>query len=64
MAVGQLLDYARHVTSQTKDRRQLRCAVLVPAKPHPDLIDLARSVDIDVIWRCEDGGFCGTGEVM
>ena len=60
MAVGQLLDYSRHLPNQITGPGQLRCAVLVSVHPDPDLIELARSVNIDVTWRCTDGSFDGT----
>jgi hypothetical protein len=44
MAIGQLLDYGRWV----KPRHR---AVLLEARPHPDLIELLRSCDIAAIWR-------------
>ncbi|HSS34544.1 MAG TPA: hypothetical protein VLL27_14820 [Solirubrobacterales bacterium] len=51
MAIGQLADYARLVdTRPTK-------AILVPEKPRHDLLHLAASQDIEVIWPNESGGF-------
>lgn len=54
MAVGQLLDYRQHL------RRRPRMAILLPRMPAEDLIALARSVDIAVIWRKPDQGFGAT----
>ncbi len=45
MAIGQLADYARFIRGTT------RRAVLLDAKPHPDLVDLLSSQDIAIIWR-------------
>jgi hypothetical protein len=45
MAIGQLADYGRFVSADA------RKAVLLEAKPHPDLLDLLKSQDIAVIWR-------------
>lgn len=51
MAIGQLADYARLVEpSPTK-------LILVPEKPRPDLLRLARDQQIGVIWRNEAGDF-------
>jgi hypothetical protein len=49
MAIGQLADYARHIDGVK------RRAVLLEAKPHPDLLDLLASQDIAVIWRSSTG---------
>ncbi|PRX52608.1 hypothetical protein B0I32_1315 [Nonomuraea fuscirosea] len=43
MAIGQLLDYRRYVDVECM-------ALLVPSRPRVDLMDLCRSLDIDVIW--------------
>ena len=48
MAVGQLADYGRFVEA-------LHRAVLVPERPRPDLLALAASQDIEVIWQTADG---------
>lgn len=50
MAIGQLLDYQRHM-----DHPSL--AVVVPAEPYPDLIDLCTSLGIEVLWPDPDLGF-------
>jgi hypothetical protein len=44
MAIGQLADYGRFVPGS-------RRAVLLNAKPHPDLVRLLRSQRIATIWR-------------
>jgi len=49
MAVGQLADYARLV-SPTPNK-----AILLPDKPRPDLLRLAESQKIAVIWPDDDG---------
>ena len=51
MAIGQLADYSRFIDADAKK------AILVPEKPRPDLLDLASSQGIDVIWPIEGGGF-------
>ena len=48
MAIGQLADYARFVKGSPRQ------AVLLEAKPHPDLLDLLRSQGIGAIWRSGD----------
>lgn len=48
MAIGQLADYARAV----KPKRQ---AVLLDARPHPDLVALLRVCRIAAIWRTGSG---------
>ncbi|MGI8660610.1 MAG: hypothetical protein ACR2LH_06190 [Thermoleophilaceae bacterium] len=45
MAIGQLADYGRVVPDAG------RRAVLLEAKPYPDLLDLLNSQDIAVVWR-------------
>jgi hypothetical protein len=52
MAIGQLLDYARLMKKPPKQR-----LILVPEEPRPDLLNLAASQDISVIWPDGDGGF-------
>ncbi len=49
MAIGQLADYARFIDPVK------RRAVLLEAKPHPDLLALLSSQDIAVIWRSSTG---------
>ncbi len=49
MAVGQLLDYRRF------EETPKRLAVLLPRKPHPDLIKLIHSVPASVVWRADAG---------
>lgn len=43
-AVGQLLDYRRHVSSEAQ-------ALLVPSKPESDLVDFLKNVEIGCIYR-------------
>lgn len=43
MAIGQLLDYQRHVA------RSANLAVLLPNRPSPDLQDLSRGLRIGAI---------------
>ncbi|PJN02031.1 hypothetical protein CG740_16725 [Streptomyces sp. CB01201] len=54
MAVGQLLDYRRHI-----DHPGLRSAVLVPSKPHQDLCDYLAGLGIGLVYRDGDG-FAGS----
>lgn len=44
MAIGQLADYARLVSPQPQK------ALLVPSKPRSDLLALAQSERIKVVW--------------
>ncbi len=50
LALGQILDYARHITHTTK-------AVLVPDEPAADLVDLLQSWGIAVVWEAAPGVF-------
>jgi hypothetical protein len=52
MAIGQLADYAR-LMEEPPQRR----LILVPEKPRSDLLALAKSQKIGVIWPDGDGGF-------
>jgi len=45
MALGQLLDYSRFVAPTP------RMAVLLPAKPREDLLELLKSAGVGVVWR-------------
>ncbi|WP_047238181.1 hypothetical protein [Chromobacterium subtsugae] len=51
MAVGQLLDYRRHIP-ETK-----RSAILVPGKPSADLCDFATECRIEVYWAKSEADF-------
>jgi hypothetical protein len=51
MAIGQLSDYRRFVT----DAQNL--AVLVPAAPRPDLVELVNSCNVSLIYPDESGEF-------
>jgi hypothetical protein len=51
-AIGQLLDYRRHI-----DRPKVSLAVLVPHAPSTDLGNLLTTLDIDCIYEHTDGGF-------
>lgn len=50
MAIGQLLDYCRFTEPMAQ------CAILLPSRPREDLVELIRSVDIELIWEYH-GGF-------
>lgn len=52
MAIGQLADYARLMKKPPRKR-----LILVPEKPRPDLLALAKSQKIGVVWPDGDGGF-------
>jgi 5-methylcytosine-specific restriction protein A len=52
MAIGQLLDYRRHI-----DRDGMRVAVLLPHRPSSDLIELATGLGIAVVAEADGGGF-------
>jgi hypothetical protein len=43
MALGQLLDYRRFVA-------QARCAILVPSRPRPDIVELVRTAGVELCW--------------
>jgi len=55
MAIGQLADYARLMKKPPKAK-----LILVPEKPRPDLLALAKSQGIGVTWPDGDGGFVST----
>ena len=46
MAIGQLMDYRRHV-----EPADPRLAVLLPKRPQEDLVNLLQSVDIHLVYR-------------
>jgi hypothetical protein len=48
MAIGQLADYRRFLDRPTS-------AILLPVRPSRDLLDLARTERIEVIWQTEAG---------
>jgi hypothetical protein len=50
MAVGQLLDYAYHAR---KKLGRLNKAILLPEKPHEDLEEWLRNLEISLIWPDE-----------
>jgi hypothetical protein len=52
MAIGQLADYSRLMNEPPKRR-----LILVPEQPRADLITLAKSQKIGVIWSDGEGGF-------
>lgn len=52
MAVGQLLDYQRHIPVPG-----LACSLLLPAKPSDDLVDLAHYAHMGVTYRTAEGAF-------
>lgn len=48
MAIGQLADYSRFVSSKMR-------AILLPSRPKDDLLDLAQNQKCAVIWPVGDG---------
>lgn len=50
MAVGQLYDYRRHI-----DVADLRCSVLLPARPTADLRDLLVDVGLGLVFKDQEG---------
>jgi hypothetical protein len=54
MAIGQLADYSRLVSSPTQR------VVLLPEQPRDDLLKLAASQEIEVVWRTQDGSITPT----
>jgi hypothetical protein len=54
MAIGQLADYKRFV-----DGGAAKLAVLLPARPRQDLLELLQAEGIDTVWP-EAGGFTDT----
>jgi hypothetical protein len=52
MAIGQLLDYRRHI-----DRHGMHLAILLPHRPSEDLIELATGLGIAVVAEKDCGGF-------
>ncbi|MFI8789060.1 hypothetical protein [Streptomyces sp. NPDC055105] len=55
MAIGQLLDYKRHLDVP----KGLRLAVLLPEEPTADVRTLVKSLDIALVTQAEDGDFVG-----
>lgn len=53
MAIGQLMDYQRHINPPNPT-----LAVLLPNRPQDDLVDLLNSVNINIVYRHE-GHFVG-----
>ncbi|MER5882583.1 hypothetical protein ABT160_02020 [Streptomyces sp. NPDC001941] len=54
-AIGQLLDYRRHIKAKTG----MRLAVLLPDEPTADVRALLDSVEIGLVTQTPDGGFAG-----
>jgi hypothetical protein len=52
MAIGQLLDYRRHI-----NRHGVRLAILLPHRPSEDLVELATGLGIAVVAEQDRGGF-------
>ena len=52
MAVGQLLDYQRHIPVP-----ELTCSLLLPARPSDDLVHLAHHANMGVTFKTTDGAF-------
>ena len=59
MAIGQLTDYSRFVDGDVKR------SILVPEQPRDDLMALARTAGVDVVWATGEGwGNSGRLDVM
>ncbi|MFE3106692.1 restriction endonuclease [Kitasatospora indigofera] len=54
MAIGQLMDYARHLDPAPS------LALLLPSRPRPDLLDLCDYVKVEVIWPVDDTWYSTT----
>jgi hypothetical protein len=52
MAVGQLLDYQRHIPVP-----ELTCSLLLPTRPSDDLVHLAHYANMGVTFKTADGDF-------
>jgi hypothetical protein len=57
-AIGQLLDYRRHIPVD-----ELSLALLLPARPSGDLVDLLRSLSIACVYETNSGAFHRIGPV-
>jgi hypothetical protein len=55
MAIGQLADYSRFLPESAR-------AILVPEQPRPDLLSLAESVGVSVLWPA-DGSYQASPEL-
>ncbi|WP_155989276.1 hypothetical protein [Nocardiopsis sp. CNT312] len=53
MAIGQLMDYRRHITPTDPT-----LAVLLPRRPHDDLVDLLDSINVNLVYQ-HQGSFVG-----
>lgn len=62
MAIGQLLDYRRHVVQElAREGQELRClVVLLPEEPIKDLRGLIQSVKLEFVYEEPDGSFNGS----
>ncbi|MEU5975826.1 hypothetical protein [Streptomyces sp. NPDC047315] len=58
MAIGQLLDYARYVTTP-EHVGEPRCVILLTDAPPPDMYSLFDRHHIGVVYRSDDGRFVG-----
>ncbi|MFJ6703566.1 MULTISPECIES: hypothetical protein [unclassified Streptomyces] len=56
MALGQLLDYSRYVSTDQHPNPP-ECTILLPAQPDADMYDLCRKYEVEIIHRAEDGNF-------
>lgn len=62
MAIGQLLDYRRHVVKELEREGQelRRLVVLLPEEPVKDLRGLIESVELEFVFEEPDGNFKGS----
>ncbi|PKV82606.1 hypothetical protein [Streptomyces sp. TLI_146] len=58
MALGQVLDYGRYVTSP-EHAGEPRRVILLPAAPPPDMYALLDRYEVGVVYRGDDGRFVG-----
>lgn len=49
MAIGQLIDYRRHITPEP------RCCVLLPSLPRTDLVDLIKHANMEIAYEGKNG---------
>ncbi|MFF4542779.1 hypothetical protein ACFY1J_00805 [Streptomyces sp. NPDC001406] len=56
MALGQLLDYSRYVSTKANPSTPKR-TILLPTQPDADMYDLCRIYEVDIMYRANDGTF-------
>ncbi|MET9931789.1 MULTISPECIES: hypothetical protein [unclassified Streptomyces] len=58
MALGQILDYSRYVSTPDHPDEPKR-VILLPSAPAPDMYELLDRYDVEVVYRSDDGQFVG-----